>query len=365
MTQPITDHAAFLGEARQSVEDLNQLKKDFSQTELEAKQLRRQLEAEKKAVEDLISITVKKRRDEINASYDKQIAKGQDQLKKAKGKREKAKNQGIRDRIAEETAGFRDENRQLKLKIRSLFQKERIPAFCSRGWYYSLYMPRTFKEIGTLLLMVILFFAALPWGVYLLIPVLQRRSWMLVVIYLADILLVGGLYMLVGNRTKMGHPEAIRQGRMIRDTIHSNQKKIRVITNSIRRDRNEAIYNLEKYDDEISRIVQQLAELTGKKQEALNTFNTVTQTIICDEITSNSKEKIDTLKDQYETAEEKRSQLEHQIRQQSLEITDKYEIYVGKEFMQPDKLTELARLIRSKQAANISEAISVYKAGKQ
>ena len=46
MTQPITDHAAFLGEARQSVEDLNQLKKDFSQTELEAKQLRRQLEAE-------------------------------------------------------------------------------------------------------------------------------------------------------------------------------------------------------------------------------------------------------------------------------------------------------------------------------
>ena len=129
--------------------------------------------------------------------------------------------------------------------------------------------------------------------------------------------------MLVGNRTKMGHPEAIRQGRMIRDTIHSNQKKIRVITNSIRRDRNEAIYNLEKYDDEISRIVQQLAELTGKKQEALNTFNTVTQTIICDEITSNSKEKIDTLKDQYETAEEKRSQLEHQIRQQSLDITDK------------------------------------------
>lgn len=365
MTQPITDHAAFLGEARQSVEDLNRMKKDYSQIELEAKQLKRQLEAEKKAVEDLMSITVKKRRDEVNSSYDKQIAKGQERLKKAKGKREKAKNQGIRDRIAEETSSFREENRQLNVKIKALFQKERIPAFCSRGWYYSLYMPRTLKEIGTLLLLILLVFAAVPWGIYLLVPALQRRSWMLVVIYLADILLAGGIYLTIGNHTKMGHPEAIRQGRQIRDTIHSNKKKIRVITNAIRRDRNEAIYNLEKYDDEISRIAQQLAELTGKKQEALNTFNTVTQTIICDEISSNSKAKIDELNQQYEEAEEKRGTLDHQIRQKSLEMTDKYEIYVGKEFMQPDKLAELSRLIRSGQASNISEAISIFKSGKQ
>ena len=35
--------------------------------------------------------------------------------------------------------------------------------------------------------------------------------------------------------------------------MRTNHKKIRVITNSIRRDRDEAVYDLEKYDDEIAR----------------------------------------------------------------------------------------------------------------
>ena len=52
---------------------------------------------------------------------------------------------------------------------------------------------------------------------------------------------------------RQGHLEIIRQGRLIRDTIRGNEKKIRVITSTIRRDRNESLYNLEKYDDEIAK----------------------------------------------------------------------------------------------------------------
>ncbi|MDO5549834.1 MAG: hypothetical protein Q4F76_01565 [Lachnospiraceae bacterium] len=364
MTQSITDHAAFLGEAKQAVENLNRMKKDGSQLELEVKQIKRQLDAEQKAVDDAISITVKKRREEINASYDKQIAKGQERLKRAKAKREKAKNQGMKERIAEETAEFHEENRQLRLKMKSLFQKDRVPSFCRRTWYYALYMPRSLKEIGILLLIILILFAALPGGVYWLIPAETRHSWMLILIYLADIVLFGGLYLTIGNHTKMAHPDAIKQGRLIRDTIHSNDKKIRVITNSIRRDRNEAIYDLEKFDDEIAKTSQELADLTSKKQEALNTFNTVTQNIISDEIISNSKDKIDQLQQDYERTEARADELEQQIKELSLDITDQYETYIGKEFMQPDKLAELARMIRAGEAANLSDAISIYKSKK-
>ncbi len=364
MTQPIMDHAAFLGEAKQAVEDLNRMKKDSSQLELEAKQIKRQLDAEQKAVDDSISITVKKRREEINASYDKQIAKGQERLKKAKAKREKAKNQGMKERIAEETAGLHEENRQLRMKMKSLFQKERVPSFCRRTWYYALYMPRTLKEIGLLLLIILILFAALPGGIYWLIPAEVRHSWMLILIYLADILLFGGLYLTAGNRTKMAHPEAIRQGRLIRDTIHSNDRKVRVITNSIRRDRNEAIYDLEKFDDEIAKTSQELADLTAKKQEALNTFNTVTQNIISDEIISNSKDKLDQLSRDYGQKSARMTELEQQIKELSLDITDQFETYIGKEFMQPDKLAELARMIRAGEAANLSDAVSIYKSKK-
>ena len=75
MTQPITDLAAFLGEARQAVEDLDRMEGEYDQLEMEEKQLKRQLDGEKKAVDNSISQTVKKRREEIHSSYDKQIVK--------------------------------------------------------------------------------------------------------------------------------------------------------------------------------------------------------------------------------------------------------------------------------------------------
>lgn len=363
MVQPITDCGAFLGEAKQAVESLERMKKSCLQLELEEKQLERQLESEKKAVSDEIALTIKKRQEEINASYDKQIGKEQDRLKKAKAKREKAKNQGMQERIAEETAPLHDHNREMRLKLKSLFQKERLPSFCRRTWYYALYMPGTLKEVGLLLLMVLVVFAALPWGVYLLIDETVRRSWMLMLIYLADILLFGGLYLLIGNRTKMEHPEAIRKGKQIRDTIHANNKKIRAITKSVRRDRNEAMYNLERFDDEIAKITQSVKELTAKKQEALNTFNTVTRTIISDEITGSSAVKIQEMEESHLRAEQKLKEKEQELKNLSLEVTDKYESYLGKEFLQPDKLNELARIVRMGQASNLTEAIAKYRAG--
>ena len=65
---------------------------------------------------DAISLTVKKRMEEINGSYDKEIAKGQDRLKRVRSKREKAKSQGVKERIEEETKELRDDNRELKLQ---------------------------------------------------------------------------------------------------------------------------------------------------------------------------------------------------------------------------------------------------------
>ena len=106
MTQPAIDQNTLLAEARQALEKLDRMKAERSRLDLEEKQLRRQLETEKKAAEDSVALTVKKRREEINSSYDKEIAKGQERLKKARQKREKAKNQGMRDRIAEETTSL-------------------------------------------------------------------------------------------------------------------------------------------------------------------------------------------------------------------------------------------------------------------
>ena len=63
---------------------------ELTTAELEAqeKRLERTLEAEKKAVADAIHSTIRRRNEEICSSYDKEIAKGQERLKKIRSKRE-------------------------------------------------------------------------------------------------------------------------------------------------------------------------------------------------------------------------------------------------------------------------------------
>lgn len=364
MGSGITDYSAFLSEAIKSVEELNRSKKVCKELEAEEQRLDRELENEKKAVADSISLTVKKRREEISSSYDKEIGSGQERLRKTRAKREKAKSQGVKERIAEETEALREHNQELETQMKTLFKQDRIPAFCRSTWYYAMYMPGSVKEIGLMMLTFCVCFLAVPGIAYLLIPSAERQYWMLALIYVLAILVFGGLYITIGNKTKMNHAEALKKGRNIRSMIRTNNKKIRVITVSIRRDRDEAVYNLEKFDDEIARLEQELQQISLHKKDALNTFNTVTKNIISDEIINNSKSRIEAIEEEHERISEKLREAQKHAKEQALYVTDQYETYLGKEFMQTEKIAELAKIIRNGQASNLSEAIAVYKSQK-
>lgn len=359
MGQAITDYTRFLAEARDAVYRLNCDRNTASQLEMQEDRQEHGLEAARKAVTDSIAQTTKKRLDEITSSYDKEIAKGQDRLKKARAKREKAKNKGMKERIAEETSELREHNRDLKVQMRTLFQKERVPSFCSSTFYYSLYYPRGLKEMLILLVTFLICFLAIPCGAYFLVP--QRQMWHLIAIYFADVLVFGGLYVIVGNKTRLRHQDALKQGRAIRNTLRANNKKIRVITHTIQKDGDEAVYDLEKYDDEIACVEQELAEITSKKKDAISTFENVTRNIIADEIAGSHKAHLDELeKELAETSGALRS-LQTSIKEQSIHITDAFGPYLGNDFLDPDKLSELSRLIQSGIASNITEAIEAYK----
>ncbi len=357
MAQPITDQVGFLGEACRAVQELSVSKNLLEKFRLEENRLEKELEAERKAVTDAISLTVKRRIEEINDTYDKEIAREQDRLKRVRGKREKAKNQGIKERIEEETAELKGNSRELMLQMKSVFQQDRVPGFCKKGWYYALYFPRGFSEFFVLLLNIFLFFLVIPCGVYLLIP--EKSPFYLMGIYFAAILFFGGFYILINNLTKVRHQNALRKGRSIRDLIKTNKRKIRVIIRSIKRDRDEAVYNLEKFDDEIARIEQDLADIADKKGEALNTFDRVTRTILSDVIAGNSREKLTKLENDLEAAAANAKEAEVRVKEQTLFINDNYASYVGKDYMVPEKLDELADMIRMGKASTISEAITL------
>lgn len=246
--------------------------------------------------------------------------------------------------------------------MKTTFQKDRVPRFCKSTWYYSLYFTRGFSEFLILLVTILICFLAVPYGIYMLLP--EKSTYYLIGIYFAVVVVFGGIYILINNKTKVRHQEALKQGRKIRDLMRTNHKKIRVITNSIRRDRDEAVYDLEKYDDEIAQIEQDLSDITSKKKEALNTFEKVTKTIISDEIAGASREKIERLEEELLRASEEAKEAEVKVKEQTLFITDNYESYLGTEFMVPEKLDELADFIRMGKATTISEAEALYRSMK-
>lgn len=361
--QAITDYVKFLADARDAVYRLNNDQATAKQLKEQGERQEKELTAAKKAVTDSVNQTIKKRRSEIDSSYDKEIAKGQERLKKARTQREKAKNKGMKERIAEETSVLREHNRDLQVQMKTMFQKDKVPAFCRTTFYYSLYYARGLKERLIGFITFLICFLVLPCGIYFLLP--DRKIWYLVLVYFADIIIFGGLYVTIGNRSRSRYHDALKQGREIRNLLNSNEKKIKVITHSIEKDGNEDIYDLEKYDDEIACASQELSEIAERKKDAVSNFENVTRTIISDEIEGNRREEMLALEEEIKELSAQLHSLEDSIRDQNIHITDTFGPYLGNEFLEPDRLSELSKLIQSGSAANITEAITLYKAGSQ
>lgn len=84
MGQPITDHAAFFASAGQAVEELEALNTEVEQLEADEKKLESSLKGKQRSVTETISQTVKQRKEEITKSYDAELGKAQDRLKKVR-----------------------------------------------------------------------------------------------------------------------------------------------------------------------------------------------------------------------------------------------------------------------------------------
>lgn len=361
MEQVITDHVKFLADARDAVYHLNCDSATAKQLKDQEERQEKELASAKKAVSDSVNQTIKKRRSEIDASYDKEIAKGQERLKKARTQREKAKNKGMKERIAEETSELREHNRDLQVQMKTMFQKDKVPVFCRTTFYYALYYARGFKERMIGFVTFLICFLAFPCGIYFLLP--DRKIWYLVLVYFADIIIFGGLYVTIGNRSRSHYHDALKQGREIRNLLNSNEKKIKVITHSIEKDGNEDIYDLEKYDDEIACAQQELSDMAAKKKDAISSFENVTKNIIADEIEGSHKAEIEEMEKKLKEAQDTLAELESSIRQQNIHITDTFGPYLGKEYLDTDKLLGLSKLIQSGAAGNITEAIELDKNG--
>ena len=365
MSQPITDYQSFFSGALQAIEDTANLKQEEDQLRSEEARTRTELEAEEKKLKADIDRSIKERLNEINRTYDGEISKAKDELKKAQAKREKARNQSVKARIAEETKGPLDEAAEKLRNMKEAFRKQHMPAFTTTRLYYSLFMPHRFKDFLLLVFLIVICFIAVPCGIYFLaLPENLRSPVLLAVIYVLSVLIFGGLYTWIGNSSKSKYTDMLRMGKETWDDLAANQKQVRKLTRQIRRDKNEERYNLGAYDDEIARASQAVQEAEARKQEALTNFDTVTKNIITDELTQNSSEKIGRLMSAHDEALRLLQEVGEEKRQKEKTLQEQYEVRLGREFMSEEKIEALSDILTRGSASSLADAMTEYRTGR-
>lgn len=341
------------------MQDYEGVKDRLSEEREQEKQLGKSLEALRKETKDKIEKTIKARGAEIIATYDQQLSQIDAKLKKTQQQRDKAKNQGIKGRISAETEDLQQEIKELRRQLKAVLKKEGAPAFCGTKLFYTLFRPGTAGEFLGLLIAFLIFFAAIPIGIYLFF--LEKRGIpVLIGIYLIDILLFGGLYVFIGNRTNGKHGEVIRFCQDIRKRIRQNKRKIQTVIRGIKSDVNEEGYHLEEYDDELARAQQDRNDVIAKKQSAQNTFETVTKNIITDEIETAARPHLTELEGKLGEVTALRGQLESEEKDMALRISRDYEQFLGKSHMNEKDIQSIRAMLTEQKANSIIDAVAKF-----
>ncbi len=365
MDNVFQDNQEYLIGARKMVSTVEDLRDDLEAAKNTQKKMTKSIAQEEKSITDEINSTLKKRKDEIADSYDKQIDANNSKIKQMQSKKDKKKNERMEARIDNETAELREQNRQLKIETKTLFKQNHVPAFCNSNFYYYLFSPKGFDEILRLFFIILAFCVCVPAVVVgvLLVTKFKEGSHTAACILIAALIIIVEfiLYFIIFNLTKVKHRDSIMEGRKTRNTIRANEKAIKAIKNSIAKDKDESIYNLGKYDDKIKQLTDEGNEISGQKMDALKVFESETKQVITDEIVGRRQPKVDSMKEELKQINSKISSMEERLSGLELTLTNQYETYLGKDLCTEEKLSDLIAIMEEGSASTVSEAIKIYK----
>ena len=353
----------YLIAARDLVKQLEELDDKLEELKTSRKKSRRLISQEEKSIEDEISSTLKKRKNQIEDSYDKQIEVNNSRIKQIQSKKSKKKNQQMEIRIKNETADIKEENRQLKLDVKTLFKQNHVPRFCNSGLYYSLFSPKGIGELFELLLTIIVMCGLVPVTVAYILSQTELEGKTEVCVVIAALIVIAEfiIYFIIFNKTKVKHRDYILEGRKTRDKIKANEKAMKAIRNSIAKDKDESVYNLSKYDKKIRQLEDEGENIGDRKKDAMKEFEKKTQKVLTDEINNRRRAKLEELKDDLKQIEAEIASVDEQISGLEITMTDKYSTYLGKDFCTEEKLSDLISIMEEGAASTVADAIRVYK----
>lgn len=319
------------------------------------------IRSKEKECEDEIISTTRKRRAQIEQSYDKQLGKNQAQTKKIKSDKDKHKLAKVNERIKTETSSLVSANANIKSEIKTIMIKEKMPSICKTDMYFAIYRPRRIADIFRILIALACLLGVFPVTICkLILDVDSTFAW--IITYVLIIGVAGLVYILIGNTINSWHRKALLDIYNKKEQIRVNTGRINKIKRKIIKDKDESSYGLEHYDKELKELSKSLSGIAKDKKNALDTYENTTKNVISGEITARYQKDIDKLNETLSKVREEISSFEDAISRGTLSFSDKYEPYLGKEFLSPERIDALIDIIDNGEAKDISQAINIYKA---
>lgn len=346
-----------LNTIKEHILELDGCKEKKMEFEARETQLENILDEKERIISTEISETLKNRRVEVVITINQQIEETKLRYKKVKIKKDKLKGTKISERIKIETTDLHEENKNLRHKSKKLFKEDKVLQICNTKLYYALFSPKYLIEFLTVAIAMLLAFGVIPCGIYYFVLPEEKMIY-LALIYFITIVLIGGSYILLYKITKSQHRDTISQGRVWRNEMHVNQKKIRSISKSIIKDKDESAYGLDKLNKELNALTKNIDELEDQKKEALSNFDNTTKLVISSEIRVKYEEEIQRLNTEYDDVNKEIQNYADKIRQMTLTMANNYEAYIGKEFLTIDKLEELYNIMTENKISTISGALA-------
>ena len=365
------EKADFLLQVRDEVAKRDSMAAELDKMKTYQKKLNKNIVAEEKSIADEIASTIKKRKQEISATYDDRLDDNRARKKKVASKRDKKKNQRMNERIEDETKHIKENNRDLEVELKTLLKKNKVPSYCSAKLYFIMFNPHGMGEIFAMLLSFLVYFAGIPGLVALLVKNfylegkkdINEAFWVVLIVALGVILQLI-IYFLIFNSTKVKHGDVMAQARSIRDKMKANDRQADAIKVSINKDKDESAYNLDSYDEKMAKLDEEADTIGDEKKEALKVFEEKTKQLIIDEINGRRLQTLEDMKAEKKELEEKITKGEKMYSDKVLQITKDYASYLGEDMCKQDKLNDLISLMADGEAETVSQAISLYKGQK-
>lgn len=360
------ENVDYLYQVQTDLEAVEQLRQELAEYKNQEKNLKKAIGTEEKSIQDEIAQTIRRRKNEIEKVYDDQIDANKNKSRSVRVKRDKAKSKRVDERVSVETADLVEESRQLQVEMKTLFKAQHVPPFCMSDLFYSLFMTKRFWEILILLVTICITYVGIPSLMYILsVNVFYKDSkqvtFLCTLTVSLTLFILGLIYILMLNKIKLKHYDTLVEGRNIRDKIAANKRQMKAIRNKINKDKDDSLYGLEKYDDKLAELEEELNQISLEKQEAMTVFENETKQVLTNEVNDRRLGRLEQMKADLETMEEQMTALDEDIQNSSLAIANNYGAILGKDFCTPARVADLISLMEDGTADTVSEAIAAYK----